>query len=125
MTAYAGTARRGWKGNVLGLQRWEVECAHQARLDATEAVADLMRRGKSFAEAKAIIEARAASVYKHSRPALAEGYRRCVGDVQFADMPKDIMRGIEDGFLADIEKARGYKAGRLERWFYRLTGMTF
>lgn len=72
----------GWRGNALGLQRWEVECAHKARLDATEAVADLMRRGKSFAEAKAIIEKRAASVYKHSRPALAEGYRRCVGDVQ-------------------------------------------
>lgn len=115
----------GWRGNALGLQRWEVECAHKARLDATEAVADLMRRGKSFDEAKAIIVKRADSVYKFSRPALYEGYRRCVADVRFADMPKDIMRGIEDGFLADIEKMRGYKAGRLERWFYRLTGMTF
>lgn len=115
----------GWRGNVLGLQRWEVECAHKARLDATYAVADLMRRGKSFADAKAEIVKRARSVYKFSRPELYEGYMRMVNDVQFSDMPKDIMRSIEDGFLADIEKMRGYKAGRLERWFYRLTGLTF
>lgn len=115
----------GWRGNALGLQRWEVECAHKARLDATEAVADLMRRGKSFAEAKAIIEKRAASVYKHSRPALAEGYRRCVGDVQFSDMPKDIFRRIEDDFLASIEKRRGYKVKGLELLMYRWFGMVW
>lgn len=122
MARHAGTARRGWKGNALGLQKWEVECAHQARLDATEAVADLMRRGKSFAEAKAIIEARAASVYKHSRPELYEGYRRCVGDVQFADMPKDIMRKISDDFLASIEKARGKPVGPINRWLWNTFG---
>lgn len=115
----------GWQGNALGLQRWEVECAHKARLDATEAVADLMRRGKSFDEAKAIIIKRADSAYKFSRPELYEGYRRCVADVRFSDMPKDIFRRIEDDFLASIEKRRGYKAGKIERWFYRFTGMVF
>lgn len=107
---------------MLGLQRWEVECAHKARLDATEAVADLMRRGKSFTDAKAIIEARAASVYKFSRPALYEGYRRCIADVRLSDMPKDIMRGIEDDFLASIEKARGKPVGRINRWLWNTFG---
>lgn len=116
---------RGWKGNALGLQRWEVECAHQARLDATEAVADLVRRGKPFHEAKAIIVKRADEVYKFSRPELYEGYRRCVRDVQFADMPRDIMQRIEDDFLASIERRRGYKAGWLERLLYRCTGMVW
>src|SRR5690606_37380118 len=105
------------------LQKWEVECAHKARLDATEAVAHLMWQGKTFADAKAEIMRRARSVYKHSRPELYEGYMRCVGDVQFSDMPRDIFRKIEDDFLASIEERRGYKAGRLERWFFSLTGM--
>lgn len=115
----------GWRGNKLGLQKWEVECAHKARLDATEAVADLMRRGKSFAEAKAIIEARAASVYKHSRPELYEGYRRCVGDVQFSDMPRDIFRKIEDDFRVSIEKQRGKPFNWLDRILWRAFGITW
>lgn len=116
---------RGWKGNALGLQKWEVECAHKARLDATEAVAHLMRQGKTFADAKAEIVKRARSVYKFSRPELYEGYMRCVRDVQFSDMPRDIFAKIEDDFLASIEKLRGKKAGRIERAFYHMTGMTF
>ena len=116
---------RGWKGNALGLQKWEVMCAHKARLDATEAVAHLMRQGKTFADAKAEIVKRARSVYKFSRPELYEGYLRCVSDVQFSDMPRDIFRKIEDDFLASIEKRRGYSAGSIERWWYRLTGMAF
>lgn len=116
---------RGYKGNALGLQRWEVECAHQARLDATEAVAHLMRQGKSFTDARAEIIKRADRVYKHSRPELYEGYRRCVRDVHLSDMPKDVVRKLDNDFLASIEKQRGRKAGRLERWFYGLTGLTF
>lgn len=112
----------GWRGNALGLQRWEVECAHKARLDATEAVAHLMRQGKTFNDAKAEIVKRAASVYKFSRPELYEGTMRCVRDVQFGDMPKDIFRRIEDDFLAGIEARRGYKAKGLELLMYRWFG---
>lgn len=116
---------RGWKGNALGLQRWEVLSAHEARLHATEAVADLVRKGKSFDAAKAEIVRRARSVYKHSRPELYQGYIRCVSDVRFSDMPADIIESMQSGFLASIETARGYKAGRVERLLYRLTGLTF
>lgn len=115
----------GWRGNALGLQRWEVECAHKARLDATEAVAHLMRQGKTFADAKAEIVKRARSVYKFSRPELYEGYMRCVSDVRFSDMPRDIFRKIEDDFLAGIEKRRGYKAKGLELLMYRWFGMVW
>lgn len=116
---------RGWRGNTLGLQRWEVMCAHKARIDATEAVAHLMRQGKTFADAKAEIMRRARSVYKFSRPELYEGYMRCVSDVQFSDMPRDIFRRIEDDFLASIEERRGRPAGRIERALYRMTGLVF
>jgi len=116
---------RGWKGNALGLQKWEVECAHKARLDATEAVAHLMWQGKTFADAKAEIMRRARSVYKHSRPELYEGYMRCVGDVQFSDMPRDIFRKIEDDFRASIEKQRGKPFNWLDRILWRAFGVTF
>lgn len=116
---------RGWKGNALGLQKWEVECAHKARLDATYAVADLMRRGKSFADAKAEIVKRARSVYKHSRPELYEGYMRMVNDVQFSDMPKDIFRKIEDDFRASIEKQRGKPFNWLDRLLFRWFGVVW
>lgn len=116
---------RGWKGNALGLQKWEVECAHKARLDATAAVAHLMRQGKTFNDAKAEIVRRARSAYKFSRPELYEGYMRCVRDVQFSDMPRDIFRKIEDDFRVSIEKQRGRKAGRIERTLFRLTGLVF
>lgn len=116
---------RGWKGNELGLQRWEVMSAHQVRLDATEAVAHLMRQGKSFPDAKAEIERRVRAIYKFSRPELYEGYIRMAQDVRFSDMPDDITKKIEDWFLESIEKERGYKAGRIERFWYRLTGLVW
>lgn len=116
---------RGWKGNVLGLQKWEVMCAHKARLDATEAVAHLMRQGKSFADAKAEIVKRARSVYKFSRPELYEGYMRCVSDVQFSDMPRDVFRKIEDDFRASIEKQRGKPLGWFDGLLFRLFGVVF
>lgn len=115
----------GWKGNALGLQKWEVECAHKARLDATEAVAHLMRQGKTFADAKAEIMRRARSVYKHSRPELYEGYMRCVSDVQFSDMPRDIFRKIEDDFRASIEKQRGKPLGWFDRLLFRAFGIVW
>lgn len=125
MKAYAGAAQRGWKAMCWGSSAGKSSALTRPDLMQPRAVAHLMRQGKSFDEAREIIVKRADSVYKFSRPALYEGYRRCVADVRFADMPKDIMRGIEDGFLADTEKMLGYKAGRLERWLYRRTGMTF
>lgn len=99
--------------------------AHQTRLDATQAIAERMRRGQSLEDAKAAVVKQADAVYKHSRPALYEGHKRVVRSVEFSDMPKDIMRRIGDDFLASIEKARGRKAGHIERWFYNLTGLTF
>lgn len=116
---------RGWKGNALGLQKWEVECAHKARLDATDAVAHLMRQGKSFPDAKAAVVRRARSAYKFSRPELNRGYMLMVNDVQFSDMPRDIFRKIEDDFLASIEKRRGYKVKGLELLMYRWFGMVW
>lgn len=115
----------GWKGNQLGLLRWEVMAAHEARIHATEAIAHLMRQGKSFDVAKAEIVKRARSVYKHSRPELYQGYIRCVSDVRFSDMPADIFRKIEIDFLTSIEMRRGYKAGLLERVLYRITGLVW
>lgn len=116
---------RGWRGNALGLQKWEVECAHKARLDATEAVAHLMRQGKTFNDAKAEIVKRARSVYKFSRPELYEGYLRMVNDVQFSDMPRDIFRKIEDDFRAEIEKQRGKPFNWLDRILWRAFGVTW
>lgn len=116
---------RGWKGNALGLQKWEVECAHKARLDATDAVAHLMRQGKSFPEAKAEVVRRARSVYKFSRPELNRGYMLMVNDVQFSDMPRDIFRKIEDDFRADIEKQRGKPFNWLVRILWRAFGVTW
>ncbi len=103
---------RGWRGNALGLQRWEVEAAHQARLDVTEALAALMRRGKSFPEAKKEVMNRARQVYKFNRPELYQGCLACVSDVQFSDMPPDIIRKIGDDFLAGIEKGAVTRPGR-------------
>lgn len=116
---------RGWRGNVLGLQRWEVQAAHQARLDATEAIAVLMRKGKTFPDAKKEIMAKARQVYRHNRPELYQGCLACVSDVRFSDMPADITRKIDNDFLAGIERRRGYKAGPFERAFYDLTGLVF
>jgi hypothetical protein len=116
---------RGWKGNALGLQKFEVMDAHQARLDATEAVAQLMRQGKTFPEAKAEIERRAGSVYRFRRPEHYQGTMALVRDVQFGDMPPDIVGKVEKNFLAMIEKARGYEAGWIERAWFKLSGHTF
>lgn len=113
----------GWRGNALGLQRWEVMSAHEARLHATEAVADLMRRGRTFPDAKAEITKRAQSAYKFSRPELFEGYMRMVQDVQFSDMPEDIMGKIEDGFLDQVERQRGKPLGRVNRLLWRWFGL--
>lgn len=116
---------RGWRGNALGLTKHEVLTAHQARLDATEAVADEMRRGMNFWDAKAKIEKRAASVYSYQKPyqpRLYQGTMALVQDVQFADMPKDVMRKISDDFLASIEKARGKPVGRINRWLWNTFG---
>lgn len=116
---------RGWKGNALGLQKWEVECAHKARLDATEAVAHLMRQGKTFADAKADVIRRARSAYKFSRPELNRGYMLMVNDVQFTDMPRDIFRKIEDDFRADIEKQRGKPLGWFDRALFKWFGVVW
>lgn len=114
---------RGWRGNALGLQRWEVECIHKARLDATEAIAHLMRRGKSFAEAKAEVVARAKAIYKSGRPEMIEGYNRVFDSIQLSDMPSDVFGRSLDRRLADIEQKRGKKAGRFERWLYHTFGV--
>src|SRR5690606_34580716 len=96
-----------------------------ARLNAIEAIAHHMRCGKSFTDAKKEVFARAKSVHKFSRPELYAGILACVENVQFSDLPEDIIRMIEDDFLASIERRRGYKAGPIERAFYRLTGHVF
>ena len=113
---------RGWKGNVLGLQKWEVEYAHRARLDATEAVADLMRRGRSFPEAKAEVMRRARSAYKYSRPELYEGCMRTVSDVRFSDMPPAIINKIADDMVPDLERIKGKPLSRLSKWCWRNLG---
>ena len=116
---------RGWKGNKLGLQRWEVMSAHEARVHATEAIADLMRKGKTFPEAKAAVVKRAASVYRHSRPELFQGHMACVNDVQFADMPPDILRSIEDRFRASLGRDREKPPRWIDRILLRWFGVTW
>jgi hypothetical protein len=50
---------------------------------------------------------------------------RCVSDVQFSDMPRDIFRKIEDDFRASIEKQRGKPFNWLDRILWRAFGVTF
>lgn len=119
---------RGWKGNALGLARWEVEQAHQARIDATEAVADLMRQGKPFIDARAEIVKRAAriySVHRPNRPELYEGTMRCVRDVRFSDMPRDITGKVEQDFRASIERVKGKPLGMVDRLLWRWFGLVW
>lgn len=117
--------RRGWKNNPFGLARWEVAFVHQTRLDATEAIAVLMRSGKSFTDAKKEIFSRARQIYKIWRTELYAAMLCTIEQIEFSDMPEDIKRDVEDWFLGTIEKRRGYKAGPLERLYYRWTGRVF
>lgn len=115
----------GWKGNALGLQRWEVEHAHNTRLDATEAIADRMRRGETFDQAKEAVMKIAKDAFRHSRKPLLSAQVAMVEEVRFSDMPKDITRKIEADFLDDIESRIGRKLSPLSRWCYRLFGFWF
>jgi hypothetical protein len=113
----------GWRNNALGLQRWEVMSAHEVRLHATEAIADLMRHGRTFTDAKAEIGKRARLVYRFSRPELFEGYMRMVEEVKFSDMPKDIGRGVDAEFLDQVERQQGKPLGRINRLLWRWFGV--
>lgn len=116
---------RAYKGNELGLTRHEVELVHDTATACLWAIEDKVVGGMAFDAAKAAVIKQALPAWKGFGPGVAEGVRRVVGSYTYADMDRRIHRKHRDDFLAGIEKARGKKAGRIERLLYRATGLTW
>lgn len=116
---------RGWKGNALGLQRWQVELVHNAAIACMIGIENKVAAGMTFDAAKAAVIRQAAPSWKGFTPDVAEGIRRVVSSYTYSDMSLAIHRKHADDFLASIEKRRGYRAGWMERALYRLTGLVW
>lgn len=115
----------GYRGNALGLQRFEVYSVNDERVRTVEAIARRMMAGESFEDAKAAeIKARG-KAWKAARSELREGFFRVGQDIRLSDMPRAVHRKLDDDFLDGIELAEGRELGRFSRWLYRTFGIWF
>lgn len=116
---------KGYKGNVLGLTRSQVELAHNTATAVRWRIDDYVRKGMPFEQAKAKAISQAAPAWKGFTPDVEEAVRRIVESFTYQDLDRRIHTQHIDEGLASIERSRGYEAGRIERWLYRWTGMVF
>jgi hypothetical protein len=115
----------GWRGNDLGLTRWQVDLVHKAAEAVRWRISDLVDGGMSFEDAKAAAIKQARPSWRGFSPEVAEGVRRVVTSYRLADVEPAVKKHLHARTLVEIETMRGRKAGRIERAIWRVTGLTF
>lgn len=116
---------RGWRGNDLGLSRWQVELVHNASEAVRWRICEMVQRGTPFHEAKERAIRQASASWRGFGPEVAEGINRVVSSYRLSDLDKPALRRVRERSLVQIEVMRGRKAGRIERALFRLTGLSF
>lgn len=116
---------RGYRGNELGLARWQVELVHKAAEAVRWRIGDLVRGGMSFADAKAHATRQAQPAWAGLSIDVAEGVRRVVASYQFRDLEPAAKHHCADKFREQVENSRGKPMGRIERVLWRTFGLTF
>jgi hypothetical protein len=115
----------GWRGNDLGLTRWQVELVHKAAEAVRWRISDLVHHGMSFEDAKATAIKQARPSWRGFSPEVAEGVRRVTASYRLGDVERSVKKHLHSRALVEIETMRGKKAGRIERAIWRVTGLTF
>ena len=115
----------GWRGNDLGLTRWQVELVHKAAEAVRWRISDLVHGGMSFEDAKAAAIKQARPSWRGFSPEVAEGVRRVTASYRLGDVERSVKKHLHVRTLVEIETMRGRKAGRIERLLYRVSGLTF
>lgn len=118
MTATAAF-RTGWRGNDLGLLKWQVEHVHEERLKMVSAVQRLVLAGKSFEEAKQTVTRRHISAWSAMPLGMGTALQRCADDLRFSDMSEPVFRAIEEQIL----QHHGKRSTWLRRLVLRWTGL--
>lgn len=116
---------RGWKGNALGLQRWEVQLVHDAATACLIGIENKVMAGMTFDAAKAAVIKSAAPAWKGFTPGVAEGVRKVVSSYCYADLSKAVMRHHRQHCFAQFPVGGGTISKRIEQVLYNLTGLTF
>ena len=85
----------------------------------------LMNERISFENAKARAIKEAEPVWRGLDPDTRADVRAVAHSLERGDLSPTVRRLLDDRILKDIEELRGWPAGRIERWFYYLTGLVF
>jgi hypothetical protein len=116
---------RGWKGNALGLQRWQMQLAHETAVGCMVMIQKKVLAGMTFDAAKAAVIRQESPGWKGFTPDVAKAVYCIVSSYTYGDLHPSIHRKHADEFLAGIEARRGYKTKGLELLMYRWFGMVW
>jgi hypothetical protein len=111
----------GWRGNDLGLVKWQVIFVHEQRLAMVSAVQAKFRDGAPFGAAKSdVIKAYHASWKVH--PANVQvALQRVADDIRLADLGEWALRSVEENLIRDLGKRPTW----LRRFLLRRTGLVW
>lgn len=86
-------------------------------------VEDHVRHGMGFEAAKELAIKESSRHWKYLSPRAKADALRVARSIKPSDMHANMRRLYFDRHLADIERVRGRPAGRIERLFFRVTGL--
>jgi hypothetical protein len=115
----------GWKGNSLGLQRWQVQHITAIVNTMKHRIEERMLAGDTFDEAKAKVLKASAHHWKGVAKNVAEGTKAVAYSLTYQDLRREIHDRDKTLQLMMHEISRGRKAGRIETLFFKMTGLTF
>lgn len=111
----------GWRGNDLGLLKWQVMFVHDERIRMVGAVSDLCASGVPFQEARKRVTDRARQSWAYLAPNVREAMNRCAGDIRYADLDP----AVKDHDEARLLTALGRRNTWLRRFLFRATGIVW
>jgi hypothetical protein len=111
----------GWRGNELGLVKWQVIFVHEQRLAMVSEIQAKVRAGVPFGSAKdAVIKARQSSWKAHPSN-VQVALQRVADDIRFADLGEWALRSVEENLILDLGKRPTW----LRRFLLRRTGLVW
>lgn len=115
----------GWKGNALGLQRWQVQLVTDTVNAIKHRIEDRMLAGEPFKDAKATVMQDMIPVWAGLAKNVAVAAKAVAHTLTYQDLRREIHDRDKAIQLMMHEISRGRKAGRIETLFFRMTGLTF
>lgn len=115
----------GWRGNALGLQRWQVQLVADTVNAMKFRIEERMLAGDTFEDAKAEVLKGSTAASKGLATNVAKGVRAVASSLTYQDLRREIHDHDKTVQLMMHEISRGRKAGRIETMFYKLTGFVF